>query len=431
MLRKICAAFCTVWTLASLCHGGAIYVAPGGQGDGSSWETPLGCIQVAVNLAIKDTSRPVWIKGGTYVFTLKGIAIPDGVQVYGSFEGHESTPEERKHAFPPGIMMRYQWDFASPTILKWENDYSWPTAVTMLILENGGQVLDGVTIDGFRQGVKTEVYDGVPRGKHAWLRRSKIINGGADDRDGMVTAAVHMTLVAEDCLAFNNSTRYGGGFHQIKCYRCLSANNRSTGGARRSNYGHGGGFRHCITYNCISVNNDAFPYGEQGVQFIHGTAINNTGYTSYQNPRPGYGSVLLPGKYSIEHECYIQPDYCLLQKGSISADGIHVTSADWPQSSHVVHTKRDRDGIGNRVTDKAACLFVRPTVFLGRSNDSDQKLAILNADWSIQRGSSCENWVPRHPDCLYDWNGYKRLPMTSAGAFCSQYEIENQDKAGF
>lgn len=119
-----------------------VYVAPGGDGDGSSWATPMGDIQKAINLAgsDRDSVKNVWIKAGTYNIE-KRIDLKDSVSVYGGFAGTETQLTDR--AMKAG---GEAWDFVNQTIINGGDQVACmaatkpmvePIAVDGVVLEHG------------------------------------------------------------------------------------------------------------------------------------------------------------------------------------------------------------------------------------------------------------------------------------------------------
>jgi hypothetical protein len=101
-----------------------------GYGDdargGGSWAEALASPQVALTRA--SPGDAVWIAGGVYEATdsvlLQADAewewsfrLRDGVDIYGGFAGHESSPEERALAAARDGIPPCAWDFAAATIL--------------------------------------------------------------------------------------------------------------------------------------------------------------------------------------------------------------------------------------------------------------------------------------------------------------------------
>ncbi len=131
--------------LSAMCmqaQNAVIYVAPNGEGDGSSWETPMGNIQTAINQAGTDREnvKDVWIKAGTYAVQ-KLITLKDSVNVYGGFAGTETSVDER-----PIVAGGEAWEFANQTILNGGDTVACmaaskpmtvPIVVDGLVLEHG------------------------------------------------------------------------------------------------------------------------------------------------------------------------------------------------------------------------------------------------------------------------------------------------------
>lgn len=76
-----------------------IYVKPNGFGDGSSWQSPIGNLQVALNKATYGTE--IWVAAGTYYTTETNdrnasFQIPQGIKLFGGFSGQESSLLQRQ-----------------------------------------------------------------------------------------------------------------------------------------------------------------------------------------------------------------------------------------------------------------------------------------------------------------------------------------------
>lgn len=75
-----------------------IYVKKGGQGNGQSWQSALGDLRQALQMA--QNGQQIWVAQGEY-FPTSGFdrsasfVIPNGVALYGGFTGTEKTLEER------------------------------------------------------------------------------------------------------------------------------------------------------------------------------------------------------------------------------------------------------------------------------------------------------------------------------------------------
>ncbi|HFA48564.1 MAG TPA: hypothetical protein ENJ95_06035 [Bacteroidetes bacterium] len=81
-----------------------LFVKSGANGDGYSWEDPIGDLQKALRIAAPGTQ--IWVAKGTYTPSncenctpeerSQSFEIPSGVQLYGGFAGHEYSLDERK-----------------------------------------------------------------------------------------------------------------------------------------------------------------------------------------------------------------------------------------------------------------------------------------------------------------------------------------------
>ncbi len=195
--------------LSALCmqaQNAVVYVAADGAGDGSSWESPLGDIQKAINLAGADREnvKDVWIKAGTYNLT-KRINLKDSVNVYGGFEGTEKDITERTKE--PGA---YAWEFDNLTIIDGGNSVACMAATKAM--------------------TKSIVVDGVVLQNGAALKANS-------DNGGGIRLNTNVTL-RNSVVQFCYTNQAGGGvqiFPGGEVYDCLIAYNRQETG------GNGGG----------------------------------------------------------------------------------------------------------------------------------------------------------------------------------------------
>lgn len=87
--------------LTALCcqvNAKTIFVQSGASGNGTSWESPMGDLNAALQDATEGTQ--IWVAAGKYVPTNSTdrnatFSIPNGVAVYGGFAGTESSLSER------------------------------------------------------------------------------------------------------------------------------------------------------------------------------------------------------------------------------------------------------------------------------------------------------------------------------------------------
>lgn len=168
-----------------------IYVAENGLGDGSSWSSPLGNLQTALQIA--QTGQSIWVAAGTYFPTSSkdrtiSFQIPNGVKVIGGFAGYESTQEERDFYSNKSIL--------SGNIGTSETSDNSYTVVLFQGVDNT-TVLDGFTIEGGNADKKI-------------LGSNPYSCGGGMYNDASAkTSSPHI----ENCILQNNSAFYGAGIY--------------------------------------------------------------------------------------------------------------------------------------------------------------------------------------------------------------------------
>ncbi len=156
-------------TFDSLCTaGGTIYVdgQASGQQDGISWTEAYRNLEQALDQAAHCPDvEQIWIAEGVYspdasVPRTRGYIIPDGVSVYGGFEGHETAVTQRVYGAFPTVL---SGDIGQPGIMT-DNLYR------VVTIQAG---VDGVLLDG------VDIRDGRADGpQQEWQRGSGIYNLG-------------------------------------------------------------------------------------------------------------------------------------------------------------------------------------------------------------------------------------------------------------
>ena len=152
------------------------YVMPNraGKGDGSSWTNAMDDIQKAINDLAEDANGmkgEVWVAQGTYEIKNRiaeaqnaptSLLMKDGISVYGSFRGDETSRAER---FAASTDLKEPWRWHHPSIIKgngyesttWSpTDEEWKVTsssyhvVWFAPLPDGGQAFsDNVYLEGF------------------------------------------------------------------------------------------------------------------------------------------------------------------------------------------------------------------------------------------------------------------------------------------
>lgn len=168
-----------------------IHVAKNGLGDGSSWSSPLGDLQIALQSA--KTGQSIWVAAGTYFPTTStdrtiSFNIPNGVKLFGGFAGYEMSHDERDHYSNKTVL---SGDIGTAGIS--DNSY---TVVLFRGVDNS-TVLDGFTIEGGNADKK--VLDGNPYSC-----------GGGMYNDASKRPS---NPYIENCTFQNNSAYYGAGIY--------------------------------------------------------------------------------------------------------------------------------------------------------------------------------------------------------------------------
>lgn len=241
-LFTVCAFLLSASILKS---AGVVYVVPGGTGSGSAWNDAMGDVQSAINAASSGTD--VWIQGGTYSVTTT-ISQKNGVDVYGSFAGTETSIEER-----PLSANGNPWDFTLPTIFDGGNQCRLMKSTSGVTTES---IVDGITfINGngadasYQNNLGGALFIGTSFAVYqrcVFRNNSTPLNGGA----------INMTRgIIRQCLIENNTatgaSSYGGGIYTNSGDLTLFENC-----VIRGNYAYqGGGIRAQGTANMVSIKN--------------------------------------------------------------------------------------------------------------------------------------------------------------------------------
>ena len=233
-----------------------IYVSPDGDdtSDGTSWQQAT---SLSHALALADTyvgNATLWLKEGTYHITSP--IHPDKLEIYGGFEGSESTPDERK------------------------------ITIHQTIIDGGG------TICPFRNsnldGTVTTVLDGL-------IVQNGINQAGANGNGNGGGAILTNGAIVRNCIFRNNRTQNGKNGAAIHCHlgqvsieNSLFVNNTSSGNGGAIQVGGG---TTATIINCTLCNNlatgpgGAFGLGTNGsnLNVYNSIAWHNTGKNSFSS----------------------------------------------------------------------------------------------------------------------------------------------------
>lgn len=260
--------------------GAVIYVTPSGSGNGSSWSNAYsgnGLQAVINNASPGDT---IWVACGTYqptTTTNRSISfqLKNGVAVYGSFAGTETSLQQRVLACGPCSIL--SGDIGIPNNAS-DNSYH--------VLYNSGNdttaVLDGFVLrDGNAGGT---VYDEIGGG---------ILNNG--------NFGGACTPVIRNCVITANQAHYGGGIFNNggnagnaspHIVNCIITGNSAYDGGGIDNYGYAGNASPRLI-NCVIASNHASQLGGGGIYCWGGGGGNASpliqNCTIINNTSDGYG----------------------------------------------------------------------------------------------------------------------------------------------
>lgn len=219
--------------------------------DGSSWENAFGTVQHGINEAFAHNGKAeVWVSSGTYYPTealsnadgqqegdvYKSIIMYDGVNVYGGFEGTETTKEIGVQGGRQLTSDGENWDFANPTILDGEPTSSyhvvWFGSNGFGTMDYQGlevrvphpldnlTILDGFTITGGFANMNI-LFENTDDSKKNFVHCA---GGGV---------AVFGNGELHNCIVENNKAKYGGAgvamFDGAKINNCLIQENEAIG----------------------------------------------------------------------------------------------------------------------------------------------------------------------------------------------------------
>jgi hypothetical protein len=368
-----------------------LYVKTGGDdtGDGLSWATAKATVAGALDEATANDR--VFVAQGAYQLTAE-ISIREGINVYGGFEGTETSLEQR-----PALL--YGKTAAGKASIL---DGKASANVRRRVLSQSAPFSVETVWDGFviQNGYVTELEGG---GGGAFLRNKGILNnctvtqctsplGGGiyGDEDATVS----------NCLITGNlSGGRGGGltlYKGSKAVSCMIVNNTSemeAGGAYASRE-DGAKYARCSMINCLVANNTAMTGG--GIlcniaDIINCTVVNNVSTHSGSGIRTSQ-------EYAVITNCLVWGN-----KGSNGSSANQVGGDESAATRSLTYCAIEggytRNGAGDGIIDLEAAntgsgnypAFKQPSAITGYSPIPANIAQILAADWSIGEASVCRN----------------------------------------
>lgn len=237
--------FCILlFSIPNFFYSQNIYVKPGGTGNGNSWETATNDLSTALFLSQKGGQ--IWVAAGEYFPTsttdrLASFQLPDGVQLYGGFIGHETSLDQRNWTINKTIL---NGNIGTPS--SYDNSYS-------VIITNN--VSEKTVLDGFI------ITNGYADSNHSTVEK---INCGGGWYNNGTGAGNRSNPTIRNCNFINNYAKNGAGLYNngragnasptlINCK--FSGNHSDLNGGAVFNDGQHNGQCNPIFTNCIFINN--------------------------------------------------------------------------------------------------------------------------------------------------------------------------------
>ncbi len=206
-MRRIVSVFAVCAVIAAALPGQVLFVnasAPAG-GDGSSWASAFQDLDAALGQA--QSGDDIWVAEGRYhpPSSTATFQIPDGVAVYGGFDGTETLLAQRDWVAHPTYL---DADVKGDDVLHRTGD----NVSRIVTLGNGGApaLLDGFVVRGARGGVDGGglfIPGGSPAVAHCVFEDNQVSHGGA----GVFVAGANVTF--DDCTFSFNAAAIGGGLY--------------------------------------------------------------------------------------------------------------------------------------------------------------------------------------------------------------------------
>ncbi|HPO16848.1 MAG TPA: SUMF1/EgtB/PvdO family nonheme iron enzyme [Candidatus Hydrogenedentes bacterium] len=177
------------------------FVIAGATGDGTSWNSPLGNIQEAVDAAVTTTGGEIWVAEGTYTAGSDPVVLlQPGVALYGGFAGTETSRDNRDVEIHPAIIDG--------------------EGARRCIHGADDAILDGFFIQkGFTEGNGAGMFNNAASPA---VNRCKFLNNTAGgEGGGMYNNACAPEVI--HCLFAGNSAGAGGGIGNVNASPTVSA----------------------------------------------------------------------------------------------------------------------------------------------------------------------------------------------------------------
>ncbi len=289
------------------------YVDNAQNGDGTSWANAFQTLQAAISAA--ENGDSIFVKKGVYLLN-STVTLKNGVKLYGSFDGTETSLSERN------LLMEQE----EMTILDGQNQ-------RRVMIANNNGVTSSTEVDGLviRNGRLNGTAD---YGAGIWIRltsptiRNCIFsnnwNIGPDQANGGAVRISNGSPSFTNCIFTKNQSTNGGA----AMYIGSDSNSIITNCLFSENSSNGGGALFIINSNPTIVNstltNNHASHDQSGGGGIYIVSSNvtlkntiifgNTSANSYKNVR------VYSGTYTLFHS--LLEDYSITENGNVDATGL-------------------------------------------------------------------------------------------------------------
>jgi parallel beta-helix repeat protein len=194
---------------------GVFYVKAGGTGTGTSWDCPMGDLQVAINSAAGG--QQVWVAKGTYQRANTGewFSMKNNVKIYGGFNGDETSITQRNLTNP-----------AHASVLQGNG--------THVVYNNGDDIQASALLDGFTiTGGSVEFGGGIRNNRASPTIKNCIITNNTVTFHGAGIYNASGSPVFINCIVRGNTAaNIGGGIYNTitnaRFTNCTITDNRAS-----------------------------------------------------------------------------------------------------------------------------------------------------------------------------------------------------------
>ncbi|HLO60164.1 MAG TPA: choice-of-anchor Q domain-containing protein [Bacteroidales bacterium] len=374
-----------------------IYVKPGGQGDGSSWQNAMGDIQNAVNLPRECVkTNEIWVAEGIYKPGTEGLnyireatfRMINHVKLYGGFSGTESNRNERNIQKYPTVL---SGDIGEPGNLS-DNCFN---TVTFEYTDTTC-LLDGFTIVKGNSNIFPDSYGAGILCNHADVTlRNVILKDNRSDYKGAALYAENSVLNMVDCSVINNISEGSSGCSLVNSAFTIAGSLFSNNSAE---------YASCVELtqcrgqmiNCILSNNlsSAICSNNSNYSIVNSSVLNNDAlFSDHGDLLTSKDTLRIVNSIFWNNENSIATDKNISRNFNLkfyNCDIQNGNTIDFPRENYVNNVDIDP-------------YFEFPSPVIGLSQNE-------SADWHLKRCSPCINSGLNNANTLVtDMDGNTRI----------------------